>query len=113
MFSWPARLPPLDCALVVGRSFSGAADEQVKRTEPELWRTKQVSDFLCGIWGQTYGPAYASVIRVALQTHFVAEYATPALAILVIVRGLQLRTRSRRLTRVATATLAVLGPPFP
>jgi hypothetical protein len=87
-------------------------DDQVKRTEPELWRTKQISDFLSGIWGQAYGHVYASVIRAVLTAHFVAECFTPVLALLIIVAGLQLRARARRVLVVAAPKLAHAGPPF-
>jgi hypothetical protein len=30
----------------------------VRATDPELWRSKQVSDFLAGIWAQGYGQIY-------------------------------------------------------
>jgi hypothetical protein len=37
-------------------------DAQVRTTNPELWRTKQVSDFLAGIWAQAYGRIYQTGI---------------------------------------------------
>ncbi len=33
-------------------------DAVVRRTDFELWRVKQCSDFLAGVWGQTYGLQY-------------------------------------------------------
>jgi hypothetical protein len=37
-------------------------DDDIRRANPELWRTKQVSDFLGGIWAQGYGPIYCDGI---------------------------------------------------
>lgn len=33
-------------------------DADVRAADPELWRSKQVSDFLAGIWAQGYGQIY-------------------------------------------------------
>ncbi|MGB7156715.1 MAG: hypothetical protein WBD40_01535 [Tepidisphaeraceae bacterium] len=33
-------------------------DANVRATDPQLWRSKQVSDFLAGIWAQGYGQIY-------------------------------------------------------
>jgi hypothetical protein len=37
-------------------------DERVRAAHDELWRTKQLSDFLSGIWAQTYGQIYCDGI---------------------------------------------------
>jgi hypothetical protein len=37
-------------------------DKELHTKNPELWRTKQVNDFLSGIWAQGYGQMYASGI---------------------------------------------------
>jgi hypothetical protein len=41
-----------------------ALDKELRQRDPERWRTKQVSDFLSGIWAQGYGMMYADAIRV-------------------------------------------------
>jgi hypothetical protein len=38
-------------------------DGYVREKEPELWRTKQVSDLLGGIWAQVYGPPYGLLLE--------------------------------------------------
>jgi hypothetical protein len=38
-------------------------DKQLRQKNPELWRTKQVNDFLSGIWAQGYGQMYADAIH--------------------------------------------------
>ena len=40
-----------------------ALDKELRQRDPERWRTKQVSDFLSGIWAQGYGMMYADAIR--------------------------------------------------
>jgi hypothetical protein len=37
-------------------------DDAVRRDDPQLWRSKQVSDFLGGIWAQGYGQIYRESI---------------------------------------------------
>lgn len=45
-------------------------DGHVRRHDPELWRTKQVSDFAAGIWAQVYGSQYNYALAplLALKT---------------------------------------------
>jgi hypothetical protein len=38
-------------------------DDSIRRNNRELWRTKQVSDFLSGIWAQGYGVIYLNAIQ--------------------------------------------------
>lgn len=38
-------------------------DSHMRATDPELWRSKQVSDFLAGIWAQGYGQIYLDGIN--------------------------------------------------
>ncbi len=47
-------------------------DAHVRTRDPELWRTKQLSDFCCGIWAQVYGPSYGLAIKPVLILHQVA-----------------------------------------
>jgi hypothetical protein len=37
-------------------------DAQVRAEDPQLWRTKQVSDLLAGVWAQGYGQIYSAGI---------------------------------------------------
>lgn len=51
------------------RSVLERLDGFVRRRDPELWRTKQLSDFCAGVWGQVYGPPYRKVIRGVVGLH--------------------------------------------
>jgi hypothetical protein len=42
-------------------------DDRIRDTNYELWRVKQVNDWLNGLWAQVYGSVYASVIGPTLQ----------------------------------------------
>lgn len=48
-------------------------DDEVRRTDPQLWRTKQLVDVLCGIWGQAYGQTYAATISPTLMIRGIAR----------------------------------------
>jgi hypothetical protein len=65
-------------------------DEQIRRNDPELWRTKQVSDFLGGIWAQGYGQIYLGAIVWAMRLRIVGRVIVivtlVAIAIRVLVR---------------------------
>lgn len=50
-------------------------DAHVRARDPELWRTKQLSDFCCGIWAQVYGPSYGLAIKPVLWVHRAAGVA--------------------------------------
>ena len=69
-----------------------AFDATIRAADPELWRTKQVSDFLGGIWAQGYGPIYLDGIEWLLRIRAAAR--------VVLVIALLLTTclvlRSRR-----------------
>jgi hypothetical protein len=41
-------------------------DARVRSADRELWRTKQLSDFCCGVWAQVFGPEYGYVITPLL-----------------------------------------------
>jgi hypothetical protein len=56
-----------------------ALDEHVRRADAELWRTKQVSDFLGGIWAQGYGGIYEALIGWVLWTQALARVVGSAL----------------------------------
>jgi hypothetical protein len=56
-------------------------DDDIRRADAELWRTKQVSDFLAGIWAQGYGQVY----ETAIDWLFVARRAARALFVVTVV----------------------------
>ena len=41
-------------------------DAELEAVDRELWRTKQVNDFLSGIWAQSYGQPYTTALAVTL-----------------------------------------------
>ncbi len=41
-------------------------DDYVKQHDYQLWRTKQLNDFCCGIWAQVYAPHYHVIIGPVL-----------------------------------------------
>jgi hypothetical protein len=60
-------------------------DEEIRQTDYPLWRTKQVVDLLCGIWGQAYGQTYVEVIQPALTVRMWARDTVRLLLLLPIV----------------------------
>jgi hypothetical protein len=60
----PASMTPDQQSAVLDR-----LDAQVRSTDPQLWRTKQLSDFCCGVWAQVFGPEYGYVITPLLLLH--------------------------------------------
>ena len=69
-------------------------DEEVRRTDPELWRTKQLSDFLAGIWSEGYGQIYCQGIDVLMLLRRAGQVIF-VLAIAAIILKIQLR-RNRK-----------------
>ena len=70
-------------------------DRYVQFHDPELWRTKQISDFFGGIWAQVYGPAYNTLIVPFLAT------LTNCRRVLVIALGLIAFVALRRVRGMA------------
>lgn len=50
-------------------------DDDIRRDDLELWRTKQVSDFLAGVWAQGYGQIYVSGIDWLIRIRNAARVA--------------------------------------
>src|SRR5439155_24327141 len=48
-------------------------DLKIRKAHPELWRTKQVNDFLAGIWAQSYGIIYLDAIDWFRRIQWVAR----------------------------------------
>ena len=55
------------------RTVLDRLDPFVRRRDPELWRTKQVSDFCAGIWAHVYGRSYNLLIKPFLVLHVAAR----------------------------------------
>jgi len=70
-------------------------DVEVKGSDRELWRTKQFSDFLAGMWAQSYGATYGKVISVVLWLRVVCRVGAP-LALVGILGTRSIFTTVRR-----------------
>jgi len=70
-------------------------DAHVKRTSLELWRTKQVNDFLNGMWGQTFGRSYARAAQWAVWLRLAGRVEIPLLVVGLAVRTWVVRRRGR------------------
>jgi len=64
-------------------------DDEIAGMDYDLWKTKQVTDFLNGVWAQVYGADYKWVIGVALQARAFCRIACPVL--IALAAGLLLR----------------------
>jgi hypothetical protein len=78
-------------------------DAHIRATDPELWRSKQVSDFLAGIWAQGYGQIYLDGINAFSRIQQAARVAFVVGLLIAVV----LIVRSRR---VATPAVAAAPP---
>jgi hypothetical protein len=48
-------------------------DVDLKTSDPQLWRTKQVNDLLAGIWAQAYGQIYATAIHCVILVRLISR----------------------------------------
>jgi hypothetical protein len=85
-------------------ALMGELDAEVRSTDYELWRTKQVNDFLAGVWGQGYGLMYRSLISDVLRMRAACRVIGPG-GVLVLV-GLIAWRRARARERQGRGTLA-------
>jgi hypothetical protein len=76
-------------------------DPKVRAADPELWRTKQVSDFLGGIWAQGYGPIYLDGIKWLIRIRTAARVVL--VVTILLTCWLLLRSRRPDLTAFAVA----------
>ena len=75
-------------------------DAHVRTADPELWRTKQLNDFCCGVWAQVFGPEYGYVITPVLVLHQLGWVGMIALL------AMGLRRQRRRSIAASAATSA-------
>jgi hypothetical protein len=68
-------------------------DDQVRDTDYELWRTKQVNDWLNGVWAQVYGAMYAVAINPTLTLREFGRAAGPILIMAWVGVGLWRKRR--------------------
>ena len=98
------NLPADPAAMTVAQQYTvlDRLDGYVKRVDPELWRTKQISDFMGGIWAQVFAPPYNILLVPYLRMTQLAPWvclSMLALAVLVRIR----RTRKRAADQNADA----------
>lgn len=75
-------------------------DAQVHRDAPQLWRTKQLSDLLAGVWAQGYGLIYADLIDGALRAIRIGRIVS-VLITSILIGGWLCRRRHRIRTPAA------------
>jgi hypothetical protein len=89
----PLLMTPQQQAAVLDR-----LDAHVRYADPELWRTKQLSDFCCGVWAQVFGPEYGYVITPVLVLHHIGWFA------MIVLLAILLRRRRRGVVPVIDKT---------
>jgi hypothetical protein len=89
-------------------------DERVRERDYELWRTKQVNDWLNGVWAQVYGTMYGGLINPMLTLREVARVAAPVMLMAWIGVAAYRRRRSAEQPQLSLQPLlAVDGPQLP
>jgi hypothetical protein len=68
-------------------------DAQVRETDYELWRTKQVNDWLNGVWAQVYGAMYSCAINPTLTLREFGRAGGPILIMAWVGVGLWRKRR--------------------
>ena len=68
-------------------------DLEVRQTDPELWRTKQLSDFCGGVWAQVFAPSYRLITTPILAAH---QWALPVLIVLLLWPSVRSRIHRKR-----------------
>jgi hypothetical protein len=81
-------------------------DDQVHETDYELWRTKQVNDWLNGVWAQVYGAMYSCAINPTLTLREFGRAGGPILIMAWVGMGLWRKRRAED----AAAGVAAVGP---
>ncbi len=77
----PSDMTPLQQRAVLDR-----LDDYIRQHDPELWRTKQVSDYAGGIWAQVFGPPYNMILKPVLLIHDISRVVFVAVLILLTGR---------------------------
>jgi hypothetical protein len=78
-------------------------DDAIRAGDPELWRTKQVADFLSGIWAQGYGQIYNDGIAWLMRIRTATRIAL--LAALALMGAMVVRSHCPGLSHVADGHL--------
>ena len=87
---WPTEIERLTVAQQ--HAILDQLDNTIRQADFELWRTKQVNDFLNGIWGQTFGRSYGSFARGVLTARRVCQVGCLAALAMGIVLWRRRRT---------------------
>jgi len=82
-------------------------DDQIHETDYELWRTKQVNDWLNGVWAQVYGTMYSGIIGPTLTIRDISRITGPLLLMAWV--GLGLRKRRKESSESLTPTVPRLA----
>lgn len=69
-------------------------DGEIRETDYELWRTKQVNDWLNGVWAQVYGTMYSGLINPVMKLRETGRVAGPMLLMAWVGFGLWKRKRA-------------------
>jgi hypothetical protein len=69
-------------------------DGEIRDTDYELWRTKQVNDWLNGVWAQVYGTMYSGLINPVLKLRETGRVAGPMLLMAWVGFGLWRKKRA-------------------
>jgi hypothetical protein len=85
------------------RAVLDRLDGYVRRRDPELWRTKQVSDFCAGIWAHVFGRNYNVLLKPFLALHAACRVGLWALLLWAAIGWL----RSRQVPLVHARAFAV------
>jgi hypothetical protein len=75
------------------RAVLDRLDGYVRRRDPELWRTKQASDFCAGIWAHVFGRNYNLLLKPFLVLHAACRVAVWALLLWAGIVWLRSRQR--------------------
>ena len=86
-------------------------DAYVRRNDPELWRTKQVSDFIGGIWGQVFSPPYTQLLGPYVAAVPACQwFVLLTLAVGVVVFGRRVHWHILNDAKVAATAVGVSKP---
>jgi hypothetical protein len=86
-------------------------DDEIRQSDYELWRTKQVNDWLNGVWAQVYGTMYSGLIGPTLTLREVCRVSGPVLLMAWVGVGLWKRRKvSAEAPEQIPPRLALEGP---
>jgi hypothetical protein len=78
-------------------------DDHVLKADYELWRTKQVNDWLNGVWAQVYGTMYSGLITPTLRVREVSRVLGPMLVLAWVAVAVWKRRRAGELATAGAA----------